>query len=491
MDPLLRRRFSIVAIAVVLVCCAACRSDVPCGLVYPATPESSELVRAPLAGLWPGACVLEGESFVVYSALAMPGGEGGDSPEWDRGRHLAQSNGDGHFLIRPTRGAGDGAAEVSAFYHLNRYLDYFRALGFGGFRERLNIAVNYRPGGRGDFLAGSTLVRRKPGMVVGVWGKRNLAFDPDVLGHELFHVVHSQIVPGSDAEVENAIDSLGFNTIPMAVAEAAADYFSCSLRCDPHVGEYTAGALGLPFLSSLANDARFPRDRTGQSHRDGQALSGALWEARAIAGALAVDQALYDALVDLPGIVKRGRDAGERCPTFRLVVDCILDHLRCAADENTVAEASRLFAARGLTVDSNVVALDVGQPRLIWIPGTADTYGNVDSQETGLPAPLQLRVDLPADYAAMTMTFSPAGDEEGGVRRAHSLRIDFRADEPVRYAVGDRKITAESDWFETTSSGSIEISAARTSALRGRRLFVSVRSAAKEDFDLLVTASVR
>ena len=125
-----------------------------------------------------------------------------------------------------------------------------------------------------SYIAGAQLpavfvniVRGGPGLIIGQWGDRNLAYDPDVLGHELFHVVHSRIAP-EDGEVESEIDSLGFNTTPMAVAEAAADYFSCSLSGDADVGEYSAGALDLPFLSSLENDRRFPWGRTGQSHAD-------------------------------------------------------------------------------------------------------------------------------------------------------------------------------------------------------------------------------
>lgn len=488
----LKGTISILAVAAIVVLCAACRTDARWGLVYPATPDSSELEQMALTGLLPGEKFLAGESFVVYSAVESPGTEPTDGPEWDQGRHLAMSDAEGHFLIRPTWGRADGAAEVSAFYHLNRYLKYFRALGFGDFGEALNIAVNYHPEGKGDFLAGSTLVRGRPGMVVGQWGERNLAFDPDVLGHELFHVVQSQIVPESLAEVENAIDSLGFNTVPMAVAEAVADYFSCSLSGDPYVGEYTAAALGLPFLSTLANDTCFPRDRTGQSHRDGQALSGALWEVRGIVGARALDQALYDALVELPGIVRSGRVAGERCPTFALVVDRILTRMQTVVDKTVAGEARRLFAARGLTTDSNIVSLATGEPRRLWIPGIADSYGNVESQKDGLPAPLQLRIDLPAECTAITISLSPDGrDEKDETREAIAFRVDLRADEPVRYTLEGRNLKTQSDWYETTTSGAIEISAKRVDALRGRTLFVSIRGAAEDDVDVKVTVSPR
>ena len=235
-----------------------------------------------LRGLRAGADTLAGDSFVVYSALECPAEPG----DWNSGRSLAARDGDGQFLIEPTWNREDAAAEVSAYYHLQRYLDFYRSLGFRGFAQPLHVAVNYRPAGEGDFLAGATDIRGGPGMVVGQWGDRNLAYDPDVLGHELFHIVHSQIAPGC-ADVENELDAIGFNTTPMAVAEAVADYFSCTLSGDPNVGEYTATALGIPFLSTLANKAHFPDHRIGASHADGQALSGALWQIRVIVGAAA------------------------------------------------------------------------------------------------------------------------------------------------------------------------------------------------------------
>jgi|GEM_PF-3242254 len=486
-----RRRLSLILIIVAcLALCAACQSDGHWGLAYRATPDRSALEQVPIEGLVPGTHFLVGESLVVYSAAEPAGADQRDSLEWDRGRHLAKSDADGNFLIRPTWGHADAAAEVSAFYHLNRYLAYFRTLGFGDFGEALNIAVNYRPEGEGDFLAGSTLVRGRPGMVVGQWGERNLAFDPDVLGHELFHVVHSQIVPGSTAEVENAIDALGFNTIPMAVAEAVADYFSCSLSGDPDVGEYTAAALGLPFLSTLANDARFPRDRTGQSHRDGQALSGALWEVRAVVGADALDQALYDALVEMPRLVQEGRRSGERCPTFGFVANRILAHLQRAIVGDSVDQARRLFAARGLMSDCDVVPLAIGERRRLWLPGIADSFGNVESRQGGLPAPLQMRIDVPDECTALSISLSMEADDDEP-REAVAFRIDLRAEKPVRYTLDGENLETDSDWFESTTSSAIEIGAERIDALRGRALFVSIRTTAEDDVGLSVSASVR
>jgi hypothetical protein len=469
-------------------------SDGRWAYAFPATPKTSELCPVELKGLRADATTLTGQSFVVYSSVGGPA----DDDDWNIGRPLAVSNAAGQFPAKPTWEHEDPGAEVSAYYHLQRYLDFYRSLGFRGFAQPLNVAVNFRPGGDGNFLAGATVVRGGPGLVVGQWGDRNLAYDPDVLGHELFHVVHGQIVPDGQApEVENELDALGLNTAPMAVAEAAADYFSCTLSGDPDVGEYTAPVLGLPFLSTLANGARFPQHRTGAAHADGQALSGALWEVRTLVGAGALDQALYDALVAARAKVQSMRGVDERRFTFPLLVDLILANLRQRAEPAAVERAREVFAARGLMAPSDVVALEPGKPRTLWIPGIEDPYGNVTLPPAEMPAPLQLCVLIPPDATgiAITLGCDAEGDDEEDAERRHrggvaALRVCLRVAEPVRYAFRAGTLAVETDLLATTPTGVIELARAQVERLRGHKLHLSITNSSDDDLELRVTAAI-
>ena len=46
-----------------------------------------------------------------------------------------------------------------------------------------------------DFLAGATELLGSPGLLIGSWGFRNLAYDPDIYGHELPHIVTAETNP--------------------------------------------------------------------------------------------------------------------------------------------------------------------------------------------------------------------------------------------------------------------------------------------------------
>ncbi|MBU0617681.1 MAG: hypothetical protein KKI02_08180 [Planctomycetes bacterium] len=468
------------------------------GYAFPTTPDRSKLTRVRLNGLRPDATTLVGDSFVVFSAL----GEPRDADDWNSGRALASCDSQGRFRARPICQREDAAAEVSAYYHLQRYLDFYRSLGFRGFAAPLNIAVNFRPGGDGDFLAGATDVRGGRGLVVGQWGSRNLAYDPDVLGHELFHVVHSQIVPAAEGDdVENELDALGFNTTPMAVAEAAADYFSCTLSGDPDVGEYTAPALGLPFLSTLANGARLPQHRTGSSHADGQALSGALWEAREIVGPEALDQAVYDALATAPAEARRRQDAapaaGARCYTFPLIAELLLKRLRERLEPTTLNEVRQVLAARGLTGPSDIVRLEPDQPRRLWVPGTDDLLASDLSAQTEAPTPLQLRFAVTPNAVEIVASVTVDEDDDAGEHEErdgpHSaaLTVYLRADQPVRYELRDDTLVVDADLQAIAVEGDIELIGDSIERLRGREVYVSVTNSSEHDLDVLATVTIR
>ena len=467
------------------------------GYAFATTPDHSELRRVQLEDLRPGAMTLTGDSFVVYSATGSPA----EPDDWDVGQPLAFCDESGCFTARPTGDFQDPAAEVNAYYQLTRYLHFYQSLGFSGFKQPLNVAVNYHPTGGNDLLAGATVVRGVPGLVIGYAGSRNLAYDADVFGHELFHVVHGQIVPEVEAKEPPALDALGFNTTPHAVSEAVADYFSCTLSGDPEVGEYSGPALGLPFLSTLANDARFPEDRTGQAHADGQALSAALWEARAVVGAAVLDQALYDALAEVSGTDYPGRGATGAGFTFPRVVEAVLRHVGRKAKPAQLSQVRQVFVDRGLTVTSDIIPIEPGEPRRLWMPGPDDAFEADLPQLDAVPAPLQLRLAVPPDADGLTIIVVEDDDEEEEDGHADDdatepalpragFRIYVGIDHPVRFLLEDETLTVQADLQATTAQDTVRFTGDQVGLLRGKEVYLSIANPTEDTTDLLVAVAV-
>ncbi len=403
----------------------------PLGRVHDLAPDRGSARIAVLTDLPPGSTTLSGERFRIFTAV-------GEDPFEDL-EQLARADASGNFIIEGPMGslkAPDPAAEVSAYHHLERLLDRFESLGFPCPGERINVILDFGldedgDGEPDDFLAGATDVLGSPGLLIGRWGGRSLAFDPDVIGHELTH-----LVTAADNPLDLTLGREGLNTAPGALNEGSADYFSCSFMGDPLVGEYTAAALGLPCLSRVDTGARFPDDATGSPHEDGRIWSGALWEIRALVGAAAVDRAVCRTLRQLHHGSALADAAG------RLQAE-----IAAEAGPGKAAAAAAILRKRGLDRFSPIVPLDFDRPRELWLPGRDeeiwdDRYGRI--LDLGCcPSPLQLEAVVAPGADSVSIRIEPVGGEEE--LDLGQVRVLFRFGSPVEYRERDGKLDATAD----------------------------------------------
>lgn len=110
-------------------------------------------------------------------------------------------------------------------------------------------------------------------------GKRDFAYDGDVVFHEFMHAVTTSLI--------NKINSMGLNSWgihsePGSLNEAWSDYFAAAFTNRSTIGGYAAVTEGFKETSvrNIKNNLSCPRDATGEIHNDSQIWSGALWEIR-------------------------------------------------------------------------------------------------------------------------------------------------------------------------------------------------------------------
>lgn len=244
-------------------------------------------------------------------------------------RDTADAAGDFLYPTPSPTDPEDPFAEASAFHHASRALARFVELGVPAAAiGQLDVVVNVRwptgwlagdtsrrtdPTAPLDPLPGSFYVAASPAFVAtdgtlgGVWLGQGPVSDYAADGDDIYHEVGHAAV---DATVKLVpwlhADDQGLSQAPGAINEAVADYFSCALTGDPHVGESVAPNLrpGLTAYRSLDGGARCPDDLSGEAHFDSLFVSGALWVVRAElppSAQAAFDQAVFSALLALPG----------------------------------------------------------------------------------------------------------------------------------------------------------------------------------------------
>ncbi len=118
----------------------------------------------------------------------------------------------------------------------------------------------------------------------------DFAYDADVVYHEYSHAV-----VGGDRLFGTRLDEFGPDVAPMAINEAYADYFACSVMGDPIMAEFALVSLGAG--RDLTEFAKCPDDYAGEEHKDGLMYSTALWEIREALGAADADRIIFNALL--------------------------------------------------------------------------------------------------------------------------------------------------------------------------------------------------
>ncbi|HPQ70484.1 MAG TPA: hypothetical protein PKW95_15250 [bacterium] len=444
--------------------------SLPLGRVFAINPDEGAPVDMPLTGLPDEATLLSGENFAVFTCM------GADC--FSDVEQLATADANGDFLYDPLvdpQLGDDPAAEVNIYYHAQQVLERFAQLGFGGLADPVNIIVRFGFDENGDdmpddFLAGATELWGAPGLLFGCWGERNLAYDPDILGHELTHIVTATV-----NALDTTLGATGFNTAPAAVNEGSADFFSCSINGDPDVGEYSAAALGYPYMSSVDNGATCPAALYGEPHVDGQIWSGALWELHAALGAETAEQVAYDTLAELP--------TGFSLQDAARALLAVCDAAGCGDEAETILQA------RGLLDCACQVDLSIGEQAELWVPSVDEEVWD-DAHENlyfldALPAPLPIRVDVPAETSSLTLTVSvPAGEEID----LANVTVHLRFDEAVQYALagGELQTTADAAFPATAP---ITLSAASDPPLSTGYVYLSFVHAGAQDGSVIVAAT--
>ena len=353
---------------------------------------------------------------------------------------VAERDSNGDFLLQPAADTApeDPFAEVNAFYAARRAYELFAGFGLSGLSsEPLPLVVNLMvPAGldsgnlaqAGDpdlpllpypgaaYRTSSPVLGAHagvdgPAIWLGQGPAADMAYDGDVVSHELVHAVVDstvRLVPWMHADDQGLLGS------PAALNEGLADYFAGVLGGDPDIGEYGAKNLGLPVMRVIDGPARCPDQLVGEPHADSLIVSRALWAVRSGLVAdqrRAFDEAVFDAVVSLPGSDPGFDDFARQL--FKIVAASSLAPLPALGKE---------LAARGLYPACRRVLDWHGKP--LDAPVVGGRYfapGLYDSPwaNNGRPAPLgyapgivQFAADVPPGSTTVTLRLSAWGATE-------------------------------------------------------------------------------
>jgi hypothetical protein len=266
----------------------------------------------------------------------------------------APADADGNFLFEPADNPQrdnifqDAFAEASMYYHTARAYQFFRGLrqepearvvkdampfgiranvqlvkglidgDFSGLSdpnlplEPLSNAF-FSPGGPSNII-GKLFDVPGGGIYFGQSDTTDYGYDGDVIYHEFGHaIVHATLELGGPI-----VDKYGLSFAESAMNEGLADYFSSAIAGDPELGEYAsrddAGGGPGPAIRSLENQDTCENGIVGESHRDSEFFSGALWQARKVLPEpkrTEYDRALYKAMLATPPLqTARYQDIG-------------------------------------------------------------------------------------------------------------------------------------------------------------------------------------
>ena len=180
--------------------------------------------------------------------------------------------------------------EVNVFYHVNIFHDYLRnTLGFSGADIQLPAMVHLGTGYNNAYYDGTGIFF---GDGDGVnW--TDFAQD-DVIYHEYGHFMFDRAI------------SMGYGWNEVGgMDEGGADFFSCTSRGDPELGEAVRLNGNIRNLDNKTfNPPRIYPDfliaNNFEPHRGGEVWGGALWDIRKDIGRMAIDPVAWEALFYLP-----------------------------------------------------------------------------------------------------------------------------------------------------------------------------------------------
>jgi len=376
------------------------------------------------------------------------------SPWWDEGEcyamHIAVSDDDGNYMVPipdlkyPDQNilGDDLYAELSMYYHAEKFLDHMEDLGVDGYKCELSsmlanfrypkISISYPDLDYGPlnnaYYTNQCDAEKGPTMIFGQGSGVDFGYDGDVVYHELGHGMVSHLTPAGLSQKRlradaSLVDAGGLN-------ESFADYLSLMLTDQPELGDYIArfwATYGRAYIRTGENTKVCPDNTVGQVHNDGEPFTAALWASRKRIGGEKMDLAFIEMVMRLPP----DSDLETAANTLH---DVALE--RRAADEWTdldIEHLERAFDARNLYDCPRYITepADVIKGRSMYLRGKSSAVTPF------YPGPMQLRHEVPegSDNVIVRFRLSPRGTSTGNpnTNPVGALVLLKREDSPIEF----------------------------------------------------------
>ena len=322
-------------------------------------------------------------------------------------------------LVADNREPTDLYAELSMYWHAEKFFGFMDTLGVEGFPcELSNMVANFHwltpsPGYpdhdygpfNNAYYSGSCDLESGPTMLFGQGSEVDFAYDGDVVYHELGHGIVEHLTPAGLRQHRARAD--GVLRDARALNESIADYHTLMLTDRPELGDYVGfywSALGRAWIRDADNDAQCPRDMAGQEHNDSAPFTAALWAARRRIGAK-LDPVVIASLPMLPG------DAAIEEAAAALLQIAAAEREAGVWTAEDYDQLERALAARNLIDCERVVddAASLDDPRFLYLRNN----GNYVSPFW--PGPVQYRQEIPkgSDNLLISFEVSEEGNSAG------------------------------------------------------------------------------
>jgi hypothetical protein len=316
--------------------------------------------------------------------------------------HAAPDATGDYLFVQDPGSLEDPSAEVHVYYHVDQMSTWLV--------QRFGLALPYAPiQGLTNFewanaMFGDFDSDGLPDVSFGQWEGVDLAYDADVVYHELGHAVVNLLAP--ELPFLRG-DEYGLEWAAGAVNEGAADVFSMVLTGDPLVGEYAGQAFGEQAIRDLSQPRRCPDDLQGEVHYDGEVLGSLAW--RLISDPLVGPDLVAEWLVGaipLWGLETDWPLVGE---SLHLSADDLLAAGVLSEDGHAVILAA--LTEWNLEACGRVAELPLDEPRSRLL-----ITGGLQGDLLRLPGGTQLSLQIPEDATALRLEV-----------------LDFRAREGMGY----------------------------------------------------------
>lgn len=405
---------------------------------------------------------LTGPSVEVHNCLQQEGGTDLKQGGYTIGTMCVEAqtvvkDADGsYFSVVPPAEFSDGQdpfAELQMYFHVSTIHDFYHD-GFGltdldfPLTAIVNLTMNIDPsiakytgqdpGWNGfpnalfmppeGFAQFGLPVRDNGAIVFGQYKDTDFSYDASVIYHEYTHAI-----VGTTRLTGVTLDSTGLDNLPGAMNEGFADYFSCSLRDDPHIGAYALTSFGGGYLErDLSIPKKCPDDLTTEMHADGKIIGSALWQIRQKVGNTRAD-----------GIILKALASFTKSTSLTGAGKLILAEAK-GVDKKTGDDVKAILDAHGILTCKRAKALedfdtDASQEHVPYtVEGLQSSQG--DSFPTGMPGYLQFYVDVPAGTPSVTIGWH--NDNHGGFGGLGKLGLAVRTGDPVQILF-DGSLTAD------------------------------------------------